>query len=342
MSALVSACTKSTRSPLTMSVKQHIGGRFIGVCVTEQNIHLKRHFSYLTLTHQQARLEVKEHPRQSEIGRISQESPQNSTLPPVNQDQVDPCPQPEAWVPLNPNSRLKMLWHDQDLIVTSTAWTWGSESRTQFTRLQEIIPLSSQKSHQSQRYVIASEVGLWTWKIGHSQPLLERLPPQIPRHIVGVFRDGDAWWLKTYLKEGYQAWPIMLFQGLPRLLGSPQRRTQMDNQILIPISGRALRGKRNTLSVTWGDQSYATAPLKSGCVLSPRLVALATSKEVTILYGPRRTDRFEPKSHLEIIKTLHLPTSTEAVLCENNRLILLGLGYGLLLVDIHLNDNIPP
>jgi hypothetical protein len=325
-----------------MSVKQHIGGRFIGVCVTEQHIHLKRHFSYLTLTHHQSRLEVKERPRPLEIDRISQESPQHSKRLPINQDQVDPCPQPEAWVPLNPHSRLKMLWHDQDLIITSAAWTWGSESRTQFTRLQEIVPISSHKNRQSQRYVIASELGLWTWRVGHSQPLLERLPPQIPQQIVGVFRDGDAWWLKTHLKEGYQAWPILLFQGLPRLLGSPQRRTQIDTQILVPISGRALRGKRDALSVTWGQHSYATAPLKSGCVLSRRLVALATSKEVTILYGPKHTHRFDSQSHLERIKTLRLPTSTEAVLCEDNRLILLGLGYGLLLVDIHLNDNIPP
>ena len=355
------ACTQHQRPRLNLKVIQQIGGAFLAVCPTPQYIHLKKSFGYLSLSLNHG-LKLKE-AKVLPIFRLSDPNRENITdhhksisSPSNTKDRVittlnDPCPDPQAWLPLN--KKFTTTWHKKTLTLTPQSWQWGDQKRSTLTQPYDIIPAYSPhplfsinsrltrsnltRPPQLSRYVIASEYGLWTWKTGQVSPRQESLPSDLPRSIKRIAQDGAAWWLTTGQEGHYQVWPLSLFNGLNRILAPPQSRTKLSKTLLVSLSKRALKGKKDGLHFTWLGYSFPTPPLQSICLLSKGLpqefVVIASNKLISIYYDKdhkltKRPQQIKPR--LELFATLELPSSTETILCGDQHLLLLGKSYGLL------------
>lgn len=336
------ACTSVRSSQVLIDIEQQVGGSFVAACITEDSIHLKKHFTYISLQYRNHRLYVEQ--QSSPLTLKASQGRQTHSTKPISLQiassrQSNPC-QSEAWISLSAQSRLDMKWHGKQLVITAKQWTWGNESRRQFTGLQDIVPMTLTSNDSDRRYVIATQSGLWTWKAGQSHAHHEYLPSHIPKNIKFISKDGPAWWLSTPQDSGYVAWPLSLFNGPAKVIGTTQSRQGKDQNLLVPISGKALRAQKNKLSYTWSTHTYSTAPIKDVCVLNSRYIILATSRGISILRGPSPRAAQVDDSRLQVVKEIVLPTSTTATLCEPDHLILGGLGYGLISMKIHVDS--PP
>ena len=133
------------------------------------------------------------------------------------------------------------------------------------------------------------------------------------------------------------AWPIHIGDGPISLVDAGRSAPPRAQELLAPISGRALRGEPDGLSLTWGQQHYPGAPLTALCVLDPQTVAVGTSKGVHILFGPkpRKETPLNGDSHqrLTVVAQLPLPNATTQLLCERDALLMIG-DYGLLYAEL--------
>lgn len=358
--SLLNACATSKRTQVIIKDIKHLGGSFTAVCVEPKQVHLKSYYHFLSLIYENQVLKLKEQSRLKQTSDIQdlktnpktastesrhskdQAFSKGSNLPSrsisLQLNDSDPCPQVEAWVKLNPKSSLKMRWHDRTLMITPHQWRWGTEKRNQLTQLSDISPMYFGQTNRNQRYLISSQHGLWTWKKSQGHARILVLPKNIPQNILSLAKDQDAWWLHTQSGNIQQLWPISLNSSQIKLIASPiKHKSSVKAQpLLAPLSGVALRGKVDGLVLKWGKQTYPFKALQSLCVLSKRLVAVATKEELLILLGPYPAEAKPTRSELQlsVIKRVALPTKTKRVICENKRIFALGEGYGLLNLEL--------
>ena len=355
---IFNACASVPPPKVYINNIKHLGGSFTAVCVTPSEIHLKSYYRFLSLRYQNLGLKLKEQSRllhsSSTLNLKALETPldlndkkkaQDLASPLLNIDLTnhDPCPQVEAWVQLNPKSRLSMRWHKQPLVVSPRQWRWGTEQRNQLTKLWDMSPVSFGHKNKDQRYLISSQYGLWAWKDSQKNARKLVLPKELPQNIVGIAKDQDAWWLNTSAGDIQQIWPISFMSGQAQLISSPikQNVSIKSQTLLAPLSGVALRGKVDGLELKWGQQSYPFQTLQSLCVLSKRMVAVATKSELVILLGPKlaKANPASSNPQLTIIKRINLPTKTRKLLCEDQRIFALGEGYGLLSLELTIVEE---
>ena len=278
------------------------------------------------------------------------------------------CPE-GGWLSLGDQGTLKTKWLGAELVVHRHTWRWGVNQRERMTRLRDLTSIPRKPSLEQRRvrqreltrsYLIATERGLWRWSVGRAQALSEPLPTPIPQRLSRIVRDGRVWWVHTpdlsssplrpATHRGYNtvsnqrsiAWPIRIGGGPISLLDAGRSVTLQAQDLLAPISGRALRGKLDGLSLTWGQQHYPSAPLKALCVLDPQTVAVGTSRGVHILFGPTPLGEapIDENTHrrLTIVARLPLPSATAQLLCERDALLMIG-DYGLLYAELKLIDD---
>ena len=349
---IFNACASVPPPKVYIKNIKHLGGSFTAVCVTPNEIHLKSYYRFLSLKYQDLGLKLKEQSRllhtSSKLNLRTNGTPldlndKKKTQTSIHLNDHDPCPQVEAWVQLNPKSRLSMRWHEQSLVVSPRQWRWGAEQRDQLTKLWDISPVSFGHKNKDQRYLISSQHGLWAWKYSQRNARKLVLPKELPQNIISIAKDQDAWWLDTSVGDIQQIWPISFMSGQAKLISSPiKQNTSIKSQILLaPLSGVALRGKVDGLELKWGQQSYPFQTLQSLCVLSKRMVAVATKSELMILLGPQpaKANPASSKPQLSIIKSINLPTKTRKLLCEDQRIFALGEGYGLLSLELTIVEE---
>ncbi len=344
-----SACTSSTKPQIQVKALKHLGGSFTAACVTEDEIHLRSYYRFLSLKHQNARLRLKEETRLAQLNvadssnTITTESlhtqPKVTANFQVKIKVFDPCPYPEAWVKLNSKSRLSMKWQGQDLLLSPQQWRWGNEQREQLTQLNDIAPMSFNRKTQETRYLIASNAGVWVWNSTQKAARRLSLPPNIPHNIFALAKDQDAWWLSTESGVHQRLWPIHFNTVKAKLISTPiKQKLNSNKQLLAPLSGTVLKAKKDGLVLQWGRQRYPFNAVQSLCVLSKRMVALATKEELVIILGPKleKAKSNQEEAQLQMIQRIALPTNTKQLLCEKDAIIALGEGYGLLRFELNL------
>ena len=364
---IINACATSKKTQVIIKDIKHLGGSFTAVCVEPNQVHLKSYYRFLTLKYESQVLRLKEQSRFKQISekqttkktsnssatrshRLEKDQAVSESLNPpsitnsLQLNDSDPCPQVEAWVKLNPKSSLKMRWHDRTLMITPHQWHWGTETRNQLTQLSDISPMQFSNKNRDQRYLISSQYGLWTWKESQSHARSLLLPQKLPQNILSIAKDQGAWWLQTQLGNIQQLWPISLKYGQVKLIASPikQKSSIKAQSLLAPLSGVALHGKVDGLVLKWGKQDYPFKALQSLCVLSKRLVVVATKEELLMLLGPHpaKARPTSSKQQLRVIKRMILPTKTKRILCENGRIFALGDGYGLLSLELEILNKL--
>ena len=246
-------------------------------------------------------------------------------------------------LPISASGALSAQWAGRQLRVTHEAWRWGEEQRTRLIEPRDIAALVERSiprdGGSSRAYMIASESGLWRWRWGGRHALREPLPSGVPTRLTRVIREGSLWWVHTLdhdhrsrgtaqdtadrdvtaqsrTAQGVHsaralAWPINLMSHPPQLISAPRSAPSRSKHLLAPLMGSALTGELGGLSLRWREVSYPTPPLSALCVLSPQLIAVATSSDVRILSG-----RVDGTAELVELTRLSLPRPTHALLCE--------------------------
>ena len=362
-------CGSQPSHLITLNVTQHVGGRIIAACIDQDQIFLRKHFALTSLKYRSGRLLRLERslPPQLRHAPSSESQSADSTRSLKRRlesllrsfNSTPTCLDHKAWVQLGERSSLKTKWRGALLHISPREWRWGNESRKQLTGLKEMTPLTLPRRSslgfqktatraEALRYLIVSETGLWVWRHG-SQPRYETLPTRISPPLLNISRDGGVWWISTPHHHGRRVWPLQLFNGPAKLVGEPYLSRVINDQLLVPLGGRALRARRNDLKVTWGIHRLSTPPVKSLCSLSPNIAVVATSKDVRILYNAQATpETYEPSKRWQtevpstqseytaLVEAYHflLPSATDQVVCEGSWLTLLGSDYGLLRLKV--------
>lgn len=356
-------CSSHPLPPVRLEFVQQVGGRLTEACIEDEEIFLKKHFGLIILRYQDGRLKRSERfilPHiEAHLDKREELSDQNgwrserlSSLL-RNLGQATTCLNPQAWIPLGSRGSLKSHWRENPLEISPIEWRWGEERRSRFTGLRDMAPVIlhtplKSEGHQSMPplYLIATDTGLWTWRHG-SQPRQEPLPAPVPNSLLTISKDGRVWWLSTPHSKGRKVWPFLLFNGPPKLVGNAHIRHKEKVKLLVPLGGKALRGEKDGLELTWGTIRMSTPPLKGLCSLTPKVAVVATSRDVRMIYHFSR-EKDAPhskrilrnsetnKAHGKLIEafSLALPSSTEQVICEEGWLTLLGSEYGLLRLKV--------
>ena len=366
----ISGCAVQPQLPWQIKVTQMVGGEYQAVCLTTDYVALKSAFEIVVLQLDQGQSQLQKttsshdktspaiSPRLKRIHRVqlpqfikpsamsvvtpSGHIPSSKSL---SLDSGELCSD-GAWLSLGTQGQLKTRWAGRELMVTRYDWRWGIDRRERITRLRDLARLP--RSHPA-AYLIATERGLWRWTQGRTQALSEPLPDVIPSTLSRIVMDGHLWWVHSpdlsrissqHIPQSRSlAWPLQMGSGPIRLVGGARSAPPPSRRLLAPISGHALRGKRAGLFLVWDQQRYPVPPLSTLCVLSPQVVAVATSKGVSLWVGPlpsqsqSGSNSANSEHQLHIAAHLKLPADTSQLLCERSSLIMIG-DYGLLYAEL--------
>lgn len=322
----------------TFQIKQTLGGDYQAICLTEEHVLIRSDFQ---LTH----LSMKEgHLKQDYVKHSVNLRAQTSPNSPALQIQYTQrfnellarCPSTDAWLNIPSVGQLSTTWHDRPLTITRTRWRWGIDSRAHPSHLKDIAQLDPASS---QRYLLLGERGIWLWRSGLPQALPEYLPQGLTPPLLNILRDGTFWWISHRSSEGVQAWPILMKERLKKA-GPPRSVPEASEERIIPLSGHALKARLGALNFEWSGGRYASAPIRALCVLSNDMVAVGTDRGLTIWRGPNQRATPSDRSKLKLYRELPLPSPISALLCEQERVLILGEGFGLIDMEWRLQN--PP
>ena len=337
ISVVLTACAARPSSPVDLKVTHRLGGEITQVCLTQESVLFRSAFSATRLHYQDARL------HQSSIDHLPQFlSSLNPTHSSHHQSfsKLDPiiqeCPSEAAWLSIPTSGELSTMWRGRRLTMTRSSWRWGGEFREQPTKIKDIVPYPNTSPTS---YLLVSKEKIWRWRSGYARALLEQLPQQITPPLQRFVREGKVGWLVRG-ETSMTAWPVSLTSQPMRLIGPQREAPSISPEMLVPISGSALKTRRDSLNFTWRGQHYPSPPIKALCVLRPNAVAIATMKGIELLSGPQgslapyRSKDSTNSIRLNRVAHLPLPSPPTALHCEADRMIILGDQFGLLYVSM--------